>query len=481
MNILIKPECTITFKEVEKRHHHKIKDYKKESNSKRYPTFFSEEDIEGYIEIKSNNQTIPHNGIRAELHGIIEQYGKINSTIYEILNLGCEIAREGEISSPSSKYSFSFQNTTFKYESYKGINISVKYFIKIIINSNIKNFIYEKEFAVALPKDNTILYENDEIIKLSVGLKSLLDLDIIIEHTNYNCRGTLKGFVTFSNIQLNIKNMEKELIKREIILNNTNKKIENTIIDNFELIDGGPYKDEKIPFRLFLGGYNLTPTYFNVNNIFSVKYFINLVIGDYAGNQFFKEKEIKLFRLFGTKKDKNKELMYGPFEEFITEPVYNEEYYSEDENKESEQIEEGEEEEEEEEDDNQNVINTNSNDDNIYNRKNSIVHILRANSIYNKNKGIGINDYNNNDDYFMRKNRSMTFQNNNSNRINENNYYYNNNINNIDNNEDEDINTNSLIVNNSPFIIDTSSSSNRQNEFSDDFIKGRIFDNDYDF
>ena len=480
MNILQKPECIITFKEVEKRHRHKIINYKKGANSFRYPTFFNDEDVEGYIDIKLNkNQTIEHNGIRAELHGIIEQFGKINSNTNEILNLGCEIARQGEISQNSSKYSFSFKNTMFKYESYKGINVSLKYFIKIIINSNIKNFIYEKEFAVAIPNDSSILYENDGMIKMSVGLKNLLDLDFIIEHSNYNCRGTLKGFVTFSNIQLNLKYMEIELIKKEIILNNVNKKIEDTTIENFELIDGSPYKDEKIPFRFFLGGYNLTPTYSNVNNIFSVKYYINLIIGDYAGNQFFKEREIKLFRLFGTKKTKNKELMYGPFEEFITEPMYNEEYYSEDENKENEQIEEGEEEEEEQDDD-ENNINTNSkNNENDNNRKNSIVHILRANSIYHGSKEIGINDYNNDDNYFMRKNRSMTFQNNN--RTNDNNYYYNNSINNSDNNEDEDINTNSVITNNSPFIIDTSSNSNRQRDFKDTFMKGRILDNDSDF
>ena len=40
-------------------------------------------------------------------------------------------------------------------------------------------------------------------------------------------------------------------------------------------------RGESIPIRLFLGAFdNLTPTFRNVNNKFSVKYFLNLVLID---------------------------------------------------------------------------------------------------------------------------------------------------------------------------------------------------------
>ena len=60
--------------------------------------------------------------------------------------------------------------------------------------------------------------------------------------------------------------------------------------------------DESIPIRLFLQAYkNITPTYYNVNNKFSVIYFLNLVLVDVEDRKYFKQFEIKLFRL-----DKNK-------------------------------------------------------------------------------------------------------------------------------------------------------------------------------
>ena len=168
--------------------------------------------------------------------------------------------------------------------------------------------------------------ENDDSIKMSVGLQNLLSIDFELEHINYNCRGTIKGLITFNYIHIPIKYVEVQLLKKEDIFIDKTKK-EPIIIEDIELIDGNPDKLDTIPFRIFLKSYNLTPTYKNVNNIFSLKYYANLIIGDFNNNTFFKQTEIKLFRIFRIKP--NPDLNYGPWEEFISEPMYNEEYFIE--------------------------------------------------------------------------------------------------------------------------------------------------------
>jgi len=56
--------------------------------------------------------------------------------------------------------------------------------------------------------------------------------------------------------------------------------------------------DESIPVRLYLQAYkNISPTYVNVNNKFSVSYFLNLILVDFEERKYFKQFEIKLFRL----------------------------------------------------------------------------------------------------------------------------------------------------------------------------------------
>ena len=290
------------------------------------------------------------------------------------------------------------------------------------------NYSYEEEFAAVNPNDDGILIEDDEPIKMSVGIQNLLSVDFELEHTKYNCRGTVKGLVSFNYNHFPIKYIEIQLLKNEIVFDENKRGREPIIIENIELIDGSPINNDIVPFRIFLKSYNLTPTYNNVNNIFSLKYYLNLVIGDYKKNTFFKQTEIKLFRVYKTRL--NPELKYGPWEEFINEPIYNEEYYKKEKeneenkdkdknlnifnNEDNEEIEEKTEEEDEEiedeedenlENDNINneeeefIINTSSEENKgkekdkekiikkkKKSKKSGIVKILRANSLYKNDK-----------------------------------------------------------------------------------------------
>jgi vacuolar protein sorting-associated protein 26 len=48
--------------------------------------------------------------------------------------------------------------------------------------------------------------------------------------------------------------------------------------------------------RLFLGGFDLTPTYKDVCNKFSVSYILNLVLVDEDDRRYFKQREVVLWR-----------------------------------------------------------------------------------------------------------------------------------------------------------------------------------------
>ncbi len=318
------------------RHRHKLTD--RNDHSERFPTFFNGEDISGHAELRLLSKSLKHKGIRAELHGVIEKYGNLKKT-KSILNMNQDICGPEEVTKDKISLEFNFQNVKMPYESYKGDYASVRYFIKIIIISTVKNTEYEKEFAVVNPHNSSILQKNDEPIKMQVGMKNKLSLAIYFQHKNYNCRGTLKGFIAFNYLNINLKFMEVQIVRREVIFGD--KKCEPAYVARYELIDGVPNKNEKIPIRFFLKSYNLTPTYPNIDNIFFVKYYLNLVIADDNDNRYFKQKEICLFRLFKEKRNvynnnnQNNNYMnqYNDFEEndeiFITEPIYEEDFYIE--------------------------------------------------------------------------------------------------------------------------------------------------------
>ena len=54
---------------------------------------------------------------------------------------------------------------------------------------------------------------------------------------------------------------------------------------------------ESIPIRLFLSGYELTPTMCDINKKFSVRYYLNLVLLDEDDRRYFKQHVMCSFTL----------------------------------------------------------------------------------------------------------------------------------------------------------------------------------------
>ena len=58
-----------------------------------------------------------------------------------------------------------------------------------------------------------------------------------------------------------------------------------------------PVRGETIPIRLFLGGFDLTPTFRDVSKKFSARYYLNLVLNDEENRRYFKQQEITFYRI----------------------------------------------------------------------------------------------------------------------------------------------------------------------------------------
>jgi len=61
-------------------------------------------------------------------------------------------------------------------------------------------------------------------------------------------------------------------------------------------MDGCPAKGEVIPIRVYMSSFDLTPSFKNIHNKYSVKYFINLILVDEEDRRYFKQQEITLWR-----------------------------------------------------------------------------------------------------------------------------------------------------------------------------------------
>ena len=134
----------------------------------------------------------------------------------------------------------------------------------------------------------------------------------------YHLKDVIVGKIYFLLVRIKIKHMELSIIRREttgagefleffalhaILIRDfpcyaaPNQYNESETITKFEIMDGAPVRGETIPIRLFLGGFELTPTFGAVNKKFSTRYYLNLVLVDEENRRYFKQQEITIFRL----------------------------------------------------------------------------------------------------------------------------------------------------------------------------------------
>lgn len=232
-----------------------------------------------------------HLGIRIELIGIIENNfdNKANS---QFLQLVRDLEPPGALTD-NMTYDFAFNRVEKMFESYNGIITRVRYFLNVVINRNYNKICKEEEFIVQNVSEEPV---SNPPVEMEVGIEEHLHIEFEFMRSKYHLKDCVLGKVNFNLVRIKIKLMELSVIRRETVGSGTNAVTENEVLTKFEIMDGAPVKGEVIPIRFYLASTDLTPTYKNVNNRFSVSYILNLVLVDEEDRRYFKQQEIELWR-----------------------------------------------------------------------------------------------------------------------------------------------------------------------------------------
>ncbi|XP_055820420.1 vacuolar protein sorting-associated protein 26A isoform X2 [Solanum dulcamara] len=282
MNYIIgafKPACniSITFGDGKSRKQVPLK--KENGQTVMVPLFQSQENIAGKISVEPvSGKKVEHNGIKVELLGQIVRELDVPGEIYE-----------------RKTYPFEFSTVEMPYETYNGVNVRLRYILKITISRGYAGSIVEyQDFMV---RNYSPPPSINNSIKMEVGIEDCLHIEFEYNKSKYHLKDVIIGKIYFLLVRIKIKNMDLEIRRRESTGSGANTHVETETLAKFELMDGAPVRGESIPIRLFLSPYELTPTYRNINNKFSVKYYLNLVLVDEEDRRYFKQQEITMFRL----------------------------------------------------------------------------------------------------------------------------------------------------------------------------------------
>ncbi|KAJ3358494.1 Vacuolar protein sorting-associated protein 26B-like protein [Kappamyces sp. JEL0680] len=211
---------------------------------------------------------------------------------YEFLSLTQELSAPGELRMPTT-FEFDFKNVEKQFESYHGTNCKLRYsgraepryIVRVTISRRLADITGEKELWVHSYK---MPPEINDSIKMEVGIEDCLHIEFEYNKSKYHLRDVIVGKIYFLLVRIKIKNMELSIVKRESTGAGNNQYNESETITKFEIMDGAPVRGtwgaltagETIPIRLFLSGFELTPTFRDVNMKFSARYFLNLVLVD---------------------------------------------------------------------------------------------------------------------------------------------------------------------------------------------------------
>lgn len=272
----------------------KMGEIKDENGRKeRFPLFYDGESVTGKVNVTLHRKTnrLEHQGIKIEFIGQIELYYD-RGNHHEFLSLVKELARPGELTQNTS-FEFEFNQVEKPYECYTGANVRLRYFLRVTVVRRLTDM--QKELDLLVHTLATYPEMNNPI-KMEVGIEECLHIEFEYNKSKYHLKDVIVGKIYFLLVRIKIRYMEVAIIKRETTGSGPNTFHDNETIAKYEIMDGAPVKGESIPIRVFLAGYDLTPTMRDINKKFSVRYYLNLVLVDEEDRRYFKQQEITLWR-----------------------------------------------------------------------------------------------------------------------------------------------------------------------------------------
>jgi vacuolar protein sorting-associated protein 26 len=215
------------------------------------PLYKDGESVKGAVTIRpKDGKRLEHTGIKVQFIGTIGilpplvgrefPSGKLMRTVemffdrgnhYEFLSLGQELAAPGDLQHPQT-FEFNFKNVEKQYESYSGINVRLRYFVRVTVSRRMADVIREKDIWVYSYR---IPPEMNSSIKMDVGIEDCLHIEFEYSKSKYHLKDVIVGRIYFLLVRLKIKHMELSIIRRETTGAAPNQYNESETLVRFEV------------------------------------------------------------------------------------------------------------------------------------------------------------------------------------------------------------------------------------------------------
>ena len=119
-----------------------------------------------------------------------------------------------------------------QYESYNGINVKLRYFVRVTVSRRMADVVREKDIWVYSYR---IPPETNSSIKMDVGIEDCLHIEFEYSKSKYHLKDVIVGRIYFLLVRLKIKHMELSIIRRETTGTAPNQYNESETLVRFEV------------------------------------------------------------------------------------------------------------------------------------------------------------------------------------------------------------------------------------------------------
>lgn len=182
-----------------------------------FPVYYDTDNIKGRVVVHLNKiKNFEHNGIKVEFIGVIENYMNKKLTS-KFITLSKDLDPPGVLDNENTQLEFEFNNIEKLYETFRGKNIAVRYYLLTTIHSKYKNITKEQEFVVIKPHTKIENEkENNPPLYLEVGVEDWIHVSFQVNKSRFHLRDIVEGQVNFKKVSVKLQSMELQIIKKEI-------------------------------------------------------------------------------------------------------------------------------------------------------------------------------------------------------------------------------------------------------------------------
>lgn len=204
-----------------------------------------------------------------------------------------KIIKEAGTATKEETINFAIKQLDYPVPSFYGTFVDCRYIIQARIKTK------KTEYVQTVPV--YILFTHPvpdkiEPMKAEIGIQNVLHIEFVLQNPTFDCGSVMIGKILFLVVKIRIVRIILQIRREEYYSNGYISSKNESIISEYEILDGMPCRGDQIPIRFYFPGVKVWPYPLDCGKNLEVKYFMRFLLIDENSKHYYKELTKEMFR-----------------------------------------------------------------------------------------------------------------------------------------------------------------------------------------